>query len=161
MIFTFLFLRLGTFLERADYTARILDVKYYVLLPSVSAVGSTLDNVHWESILRSVSANGGFRMEYGAMGGPAEITHFLILDKRMPRSLAFCVSKLEDNLRYLCSDLGQNLPSMAKVTQIKKQYLSHEIGDVFDYGLHEFIQAVLNEFAGLAHQIEIDFRFYE
>ena len=95
------FVRLGTFLERADNTARILDVKYYVLLPSVSAVGTSLDNVQWETILRAVSARGGFRMEYGAGGGPAEITEFLVLNKRMPRSLAFCVDKLRSNLRYL------------------------------------------------------------
>ena len=53
----FNFSRIGTFIERADNTARILDVKYYVLLPAVSAVGSSMDNVQWESILRSVSAH--------------------------------------------------------------------------------------------------------
>jgi transglutaminase-like putative cysteine protease len=105
------FARIGTFLERADNTARILDVKYYVLLPSSRAVGSALDNVQWESILRSVSARGGFRMEYGAEAGPKDITHFLILDKRLPRSLVFCTSKLRDNLRYL--DAGQVTPTEA------------------------------------------------
>ena len=80
------FARIGTFLERADNTARILDVKYYVLLPSVTAVGEVLDNVQWESILRSVAARGGFRMAHGSSAGPREIAEFLILDRRMPRS---------------------------------------------------------------------------
>ncbi len=95
------FARIGTFLERADNTARILDVKYYVLLPSASAVGGAVDNVQWESILRSVSARGGFRMEYGPGAGPRQIIEFLILDPQMPRSLAFCVDKLGENLKYL------------------------------------------------------------
>ncbi|MBC7131772.1 MAG: alpha-E domain-containing protein [Roseovarius sp.] len=153
------FQRIGTFLERADYTARILDVKYYVLLPSVSAVGSTLDNVHWESILRAVSGRGGFRVEYGASGGPREIVHFLVLDRRMPRSLAFCVGKIEDNLRYL--DPEGRTDSLQKVRALRAQYLSHDVAAVFDYGLHEFIQSVLSALGDVAVQIERDFRFYE
>lgn len=153
------FLRVGTFLERADYTARIIDVKYYVLLPSVSAVGTMIDNVHWESILRAVSGRGGFRMEYGAGGGPREIVHFLVLDRRMPRSLAFCTSKIEDNLRYL--DPEGRTASLRMVREIKTQYLSHDVSAIFEYGLHEFIQSVLSALGDVAWQIERDFRFYE
>jgi uncharacterized alpha-E superfamily protein len=155
------FTRIGTFLERADNTARILDVKYYVLLPSVSAVGSSIDNVQWESILRSVSARGGFRMEYGSSGGPQEIAQFLILDKRLPRSLAFCVGKLKDNLRYLNARSTKSTESQKLVLQLESGYLTHDVGAVFDYGLHEFIQAVLEQLARIAQQIEIDYRFYE
>jgi uncharacterized alpha-E superfamily protein len=155
------FLRIGTFLERADYTARIVDVKYYVLLPSVSAVGTKIDNVHWESILRAVSANGGFRMEYGATGGPRQIVHFLILDKRMPRSLAFCADKLTDNLRYLNAGNRTRARSLEKVTELQTRYLTHDVSAIFDYGLHEFIQSVLVHLSDVARQIEVDFRFYE
>lgn len=155
------FLRLGTFLERADNTARILDVKYYVLLPSVRAVGSSLDNVQWESILRSVSARGGFRMEYGSEGGPKEIANFLIFDKRMPRSLAFCVGKLQTNLRYLESGVTGSMPSLKLACHIERHYLSHDIDAVLEYGLHEFIQKTLGLLSELAAQIEQDFRFYE
>ncbi|MEM9966677.1 MAG: alpha-E domain-containing protein [Pseudomonadota bacterium] len=155
------FLRIGTFLERADNTARILDVKYYVLLPSVSAVGSSIDNVQWESILRSVSARGGFRMAYGAGGGPQEIANFLILDRRMPRSLAFCVTKLKDNLRYLNARSTKLMPSQEMVRKLENRYLTHDVEAVFEFGLHEFIQAVLGQLAKIAQQIEIDFRFYE
>ncbi|MAU52682.1 MAG: hypothetical protein CMN17_09980 [Roseovarius sp.] len=153
------FLRIGTFLERADFTARIVDVKYYVLLPSVSAVGTTIDNVHWESILRAVSGRGGFRMEYGAGGGPREIVHFLVLDRRMPRSLAFCATKMEDNLRYL--DPEGRTASLRMVRDLKTRYLSHDVSAIFDYGLHEFIQSVLSALGDVAAQIEGDFRFYE
>lgn len=155
------FLRIGTFLERADNTARILDVKYYVLLPSVSAVGAAIDNVQWESILRSVSAHGGFRQEYGSEGGPQEIAHFLIFDKRMPRSLAFCVSKIKDNLRYLNAGQSAPSPSLKRVLHLENSYLSHGIEEVFDYGLHEFIEKMLSNLAELAAQIEQDYKFYE
>ena len=155
------FCRIGTFLERADNTARILDVKYYVLLPSVSAVGTSLDNVQWETILRSVSARGGFRMEYGQGGGPREITEFLVLDRRMPRSLAFCTGKLCSNLGYLCDDEADPMPSYAMSQALLDNHLSGGIDEIFDDGLHEFIQKMLKEFAGIARQIEIDYRFYE
>lgn len=155
------FARLGTFIERADNTARILDVKYYVLLPSASAVGTSLDNVQWETILRSVSARGGFRMEYGAGGGTREIAHFLILDKRMPRSLAFCVRKISDNLRYLDRGRRQPTPAKMKAQHFERTYLNHEIDAVFEFGLHEYIQKALGLLDDLSAQIETDFRFYE
>lgn len=155
------FARLGTFLERADNTARILDVKYYVLLPSARAVGSALDNVQWETILRSVGARGGLRMEYGAEAGPREITHFLILDQRLPRSLAFCAGRMEDNLRSLNAGKTQPSDSQKKVDFLQRKYLAHEIEAIFDYGLHEYISEIIGLLADLARQVEIEYRFYE
>ena len=98
------FLRLGTFVERADNTARILDVKYYLLLPSISQVGSTLDIKQWETILRSVSALRSYTWLHGATVNPRDIAQFLILHEQMPRSLAFCYNKICDNLGYLEKD---------------------------------------------------------
>ena len=155
------FARIGTFLERADNTARILDVKYYVLLPSVMAVGTAVDNVQWETILRSVSARGGFRMEYGAQGTPRDIAQFLILDRRMPRSLAFCAGKLRDNLGYLDPGGTAAMPSLRMVDELIGKHLSQDIDAIFDYGLHEFIQDVLAAFGAIGRQIETDYRFYE
>ena len=155
------FARLGTFIERADNTARILDVKYYVLLPSAQAVGSSIDNVQWESILRSLSARGGFRMQYGSALSPRRITHFLILDKRMPRSLAFCTAKIQDNLGYLNRGTTTPSPSLRMVSELEQHYLSHGIDDIFAFGLHEMIAAILTSLSGLARQIEVDYRFHE
>jgi len=155
------FARIGTFLERADNTARILDVKYYVLLPSVSSIGSSLDNVQWETILRSVSARGGFRMEYGNNYDPQDIAKFLILDRRMPRSLACCVRKRRDNLGYLVESYGDRREAWTKADHIDRAYLSHTIETIFDYGLHEFIQRLLALLSDLGAQIERDYRFYE
>lgn len=155
------FARIGTFLERADNTARILDVKYYVLLPSVMSVGSEVDNVQWESILRSVSARGGFRMAYGSTSDPRDIARFLILDKRMPRSLAFCAGKVRANMGYLAADYRKRAQSFGMADHLERYYLSYDIDAVFDFGLHEFIQNVIAQLDTLANQIELDYRFYE
>jgi len=154
------FARLGTFIERTDNTARILDVKYYVLLPTPGAVGSSLDNVQWETILRSVSAPGGFRLEYGSAAGPQEIAEFLILDRRMPRSLAFCVRKLRDNLGYLAESEEAGHATRERVISLEHELLNRNINDIFEYGLHEFLQTVLRQVREISQQIEIDFRFY-
>ena len=153
------FCRIGTFLERADSTARILDTKYYVLLPTAYAVGSKLDNVQWEVILRSCGAGGGFRMAYGQNVRPREISQFLILDRRMPRSLNFCCRKIEDNLGFLTSDYGVRAASCDTVNGINRRFLTHDIESIFDYGLHEFIQDFLGALVGLSEQIQTDFRF--
>ncbi|MCV2865536.1 alpha-E domain-containing protein [Albidovulum sediminicola] len=155
------FARIGTFLERADNTARILDVKYYVLLPSASSVGSAVDNVQWETILRAVSGRGGFRMEYGAGAGPREIAQFLILDRRMPRSLAFCMGKIRDNLEYLAGAYGERSPALGRVEDIEQTFLRRDIDAVFDFGLYEFIQKQLTLLAEIGRQIEVGYRFYE
>ncbi|MEL7166519.1 MAG: alpha-E domain-containing protein [Pseudomonadota bacterium] len=155
------FMRIGTFLERADNTARILDVKYYVLLPSAMSVGSSIDNVQWESILRSVSARGGFRMAYGNAGSARDIAAFLILDRRMPRSLAFCVGKILDNLGYLINDYGMRNEAIDHAEALAADCLHAEIDEIFDQGVHEFLQDVLTRLALLGRQIEIDYRFSE
>ncbi len=155
------FCRLGTFIERADNTARILDVKYYVLLPSAKAVGTSIDNVQWETILRSVSAYGGFRLEYGHEAGPDDIAKFLILDKRMPRSLIYCCDILKLHLLSLCSAYRKKPPSLSQIMELQNRFLTHDIEAIFKFGLHDFLQEMISLFGNLSDQIEIDYRFYE
>ncbi len=154
------FARLGNFMERADNTARILDVKYYVLLPSIAHVGSALDNVQWETILRSVSAHRSYRWLNGGDINPVDIADFLILDRRMPRSLAFCVAKIADNLGYLEADYGCRHPCHDMIDAIDKRLQESSIGSIMEYGLHEFLSAFIADNGALGGQIEKDFRFY-
>ena len=86
----FYFTRLGTFIERADNTARILDVKYYVLLPQDEGVGGALDYYQWQSILRSVSALRAYHWVYHDRLKPWLIAELLMLRPEMPRSLLSC-----------------------------------------------------------------------
>jgi len=153
------FARLGTFLERADNTARILDVKYYVLLPSASFIGSSMDNVQWETILRSVSAQSAYRWRHQGDFSPVSIAEFLILSRQLPRSLAFCYSKIMDNLNYLEEDYEARHPCHDLGGNIRARLKQRSIESIFDDGLHEFITEFIRDNIALGNQIEKDYRF--
>lgn len=154
------FARIGTFAERADNIARILDVKYYVLLPSVTLVGSALDNVQWETILRSAAAERSFRWLYGGEVRASMIADFLILDRRMPRSLLYCIRKIAGNLGHLCADYNIRTPSMDLALSLRDQLEDCNIDMIMDDGLHEFLAGFIRSNNALAQQVERDFRFY-
>ncbi|MEM9581156.1 MAG: alpha-E domain-containing protein [Pseudomonadota bacterium] len=153
------FCRLGTFIERADSTARIVDVKYHTLLPTPSMVGSRMDNVQWEMILRSVSAHRSFRWAVDGDYNAVNIARFLILDRRMPRSLAHCAKALVEHLSYLSEEYGQQSDSLKQAKAFDASLKGRDITSIFDEGLHEFTSAALTTVAGLGLQIEADFRF--
>jgi uncharacterized alpha-E superfamily protein len=153
------FARLGTFLERADNTARILDVKYYVLLPSLSQIGSNLDNVQWETILRSVAGQRAYRWINQGESSPAGIADFLIFDGRMPRSLIFATGKIGTNLGYLAREYDQRHPCHDQIDALNARLNQTVIERVFEDGLHEFITDFLADIARLGAQIEQDYRF--
>ena len=153
------FARIGNFIERADNTARLLDVKYYVLLPSVSFVGSSLDNVQWEAILRSTSAYSVYRWLYPGRTSAIGITEFLILDRRFPRSLAFSYGKLCDNLRYLSQDYGVPSAALAEAEIVFAQLQSKSAASIFERGLHEFLVEFLATNRKICALVEQDFRF--
>jgi uncharacterized alpha-E superfamily protein len=154
------FSQLGTYVERADNTARILDVKYYVLLPSISWVGSTLDNYQWESILRSVSAHRSYRWVYEADYKPSNIADYLILNVRMPRSLTFCYRFLTEHLRFLGDDYGERHACHATAGKTQAMLTAGSIKDIFDAGLHEFLANFIRDNTRLGDEIAQDYRFY-
>lgn len=155
------FARIGTFIERADNTSRILDVKYYVLLPSVSAVGSSLDNVQWESILRSVSAHRSYSWVYDAEYRPSNIADFLILNGQMPRSLAYCYEKIVSNLHYLEKEYGERLPAHDTADAIRDRLQTMSIQEIMDRGLHEFLELFVSRNNQLSQEITEGYRFYQ
>ncbi|MFA6156568.1 alpha-E domain-containing protein [Mesorhizobium sp.] len=153
------FSQLGTYVERADNTARILDVKYYVLLPSISWVGSTLDNYQWESILRSVSAHRSYRWVYEADYKPTNIADYLILNVRMPRSLTFCYRFLAEHLKFLSDDYGEQHACHATVERTQAMLRAGSIKNIFDAGLHEFLANFIQDNTKLGDEIALDYRF--
>lgn len=155
------FARIGTFYERADSVARVLDVKYHILLPSVAHVGTISDNMQWEAILRANSATRAYQTLHEGDYDPRDIAKFLMLDRRLPRSLAFCYNKIADNLRHLEQDYGARMPSHDVAHRICTDFLGQSIDDIFDSGLHEFITAFLEASYELGRQIERDYRFVE
>ncbi|MBT0958700.1 alpha-E domain-containing protein [Alphaproteobacteria bacterium KMM 3653] len=155
------FARIGTFFERADNTARTLDVKYYILLPSVRHVGSPADNVQWEAILRSVSSVRAYQSVHHGDTDPRSIAEFLILDRRSPRSLAFCYDKIVSNLGYLSKANAAASASMEQANTLNAMFQERDIDAIFTQGLHEFTQCFLRESFRLGQQIEQDYRFTE
>jgi uncharacterized alpha-E superfamily protein len=155
------FSRIGTFIERADNTARILDVKYYVLLPAVSYVGSSLDNVQWESILRSVSAHRSYGWVYDDDYKPSNIADFLILNGRMPRSLAYCYDKINANLSYLEREYGARESCHETAAATLGMLREREIQSIMDTGLHEFLQGFISQNSRVAAEISEAYRFYQ
>ena len=154
------FARAGTFIERADSTARILDMKYFLLLPSLSYVGSSLDTGQWEQVLRSVA---GARVYSWLNAGRIEargIVEFVVLDDRFPRSLAFCRNALRQNLAALASMHGAEGRCNALMHESDSRIIDLTVDQIFDHGLHEFLVDFLARNAAIAHAIAQDYRFH-
>jgi uncharacterized alpha-E superfamily protein len=141
--------KLGRYIERADKTARILDVKYFILLPSMAEIGSVLDMIQWSGVLKSVSAFMMYRRTYGQLF-PKKIIEFLILDKHFPRSVYHCTI----NAQYMLQNVLKAHRSSIKTSAMKKlAMLSSElyytnVKEIIKYGLHEYIdrlQTIINE----------------
>jgi len=139
------FSRLGLHLERADNTARILDVKYHMLLPEKEHVGGPLDYYQWTSILRSVSALTAYHWVYRDTLKPWLIADLLILNDSLPRSLASCYGNLVRNLDQIGVAYGQHGPSQRHARGIRNRLEHARMDDIFQHGLHEFIQEFLGD----------------
>jgi len=148
----FNFSRLGTFIERADATARILDVKYHILLPRVEDVGGALDYYQWTALLRSVSSFETYRTIYRDRIYPINVAELLILDRRMPRSLAACLDQIEQALSRVD---GQNDQAAKRLSAELQARLVHgDIEEIFLGGLHEYLTDFLADVNELGQRIQ-------
>ena len=157
----FNFSRIGTFIERADNTARILDVKYYVLLPSLSWVGSSLDNAQWETVLRSVAGDRAYRWLNAGRLDPRGIAEFLILDGRFPRSLVFSFDKLASNLASLSRQDGRETAAHDLLRSARAKLQQTSVEGIMEGGLHEFITEFITNTVLIGEAIAADYRFIE
>jgi uncharacterized alpha-E superfamily protein len=135
------FSQLGNFIERADNTARILDVKYFILLPKPSDVGSDLDAHQWAQILRSVSAHRAYRWFYrNSNYKPWLVAEFLILREEMPRSLLFSYQWINTALRGLSDLHEKTYPCHSRAAEMASKLRNSNMPDIFQSGLHEYLQ---------------------
>ncbi|RVU16406.1 alpha-E domain-containing protein [Methylobacterium oryzihabitans] len=139
------FTRLGVAIERADNTARILDVKYHVLLPETERVGGSLDYFQWTTILREVSALTAYHWVYRESVKPWLVADLLILNREMPRSLANCYEMLVRHLDLIADAYGRRGPSQRVASNLLAQLDGQSIEEIFSTGLHEFIQGFIAE----------------
>jgi len=139
------FQRLGTFVERSDNTARLLDVKYHVLLPEKEPVGGGLDYFQWSSVLRSVNALTSFHWVYRKSVEPWLVADFLILRPEQPRSLVSCYIALNDYLNQIAETYGRQGPSQRTARATLALLTNAEIDKVFQSGLHEFLESFIEQ----------------
>ena len=139
------FSRLGVYAERADNTARILDVKYHLLLPDNERVGGALDYFQWAAILRSVSALTAYHWVYRENLKPWLVADLLILKDEMPRSLASCYEAIVRNLDQVASAYGRQGPAQRLARGIRARLQNSRMDGIFQRGLHEFIGEFIAE----------------
>ena len=142
------FARLGRLLERADKTSRILDVKYFILLPTASKVGTPLDIIQWSALLKSASALEMYGRRFGRIT-PEGVAEFLIRDPIFPRAIRYCLIKAEDSLHVISGleeSTDQNVAGK-RLGRLRAQLDFMELTEDISRTLHEFLddlQAQLN-----------------
>ena len=141
----FWFTRLGHYVERADNTARILDVKYNLLLPSSEPVGGPVDYFQWAAILRAVSALTAYNWIYKEGVKPWFVADLLILRPEMPRSLRFCYDEMVRVLDAFARVYGQQGPAQRHARSMLTRLENTSMKEVFNGGLHEFVTAFIED----------------
>lgn len=153
------FLKLGWYLERGDNTARILDVKYYVLLPTIDMIGGGIDTYQWSTLLRALSAFRAFHWTYGGEYSPRKIAHFLILNRACPRSLLHCLSQTETHLERLSRAYGHRTAAHDRLRVLYGELSEAEVDDVIREGLHEFLTRFIHQNSALGQDVAVGYLF--
>ncbi len=137
------FARIGMMLERADKTSRILDVKYFMLLPQADMVNSPIDNIQWTAVLKSASAFEMFRKAHHHIT-PRKVAGFLIFDSHFPRSIHHCVSKAQVCLYRITGSPPGSATNAAekRLGRLKADLEYTDIDEVIDQGLHEYLDGL-------------------
>ena len=161
---TFNFLRMGTFIERADNTARLLDLKFFEHSEVTHSKeqdedeqgeNDSKDFYHWAALLRSVSGFEVYRQTYHDVITPERVAELLIFRKEMPRSLAACMSDLRKNIRYVSNDYSAQTERLVGRLQSDLEY--GQIQEVLQGGIHAYLTEFLEKTFELGQQISQDF----
>ncbi len=148
------FIRLGTFMERADNTVRLLDVKYHTLLPSAEDVGGAVDYYQWSALLRSVSALSAYRRIYRDVITPKRVAELLLLHDDMPRSVHACMNEIYEILGDLCKKESMEPERLAGELHAQLHY--GRVDQIMETGLHEYLM----EFLEKLHQLDAELNQY-
>jgi uncharacterized alpha-E superfamily protein len=146
---------LGSLQERADMTARILDVRYHLLLPDVKLVGSPLDYYQWGALLKSLSGFEAYRRKYHSGIRPIDVVEFVVLDPDFPRSLTYCVDGMDRALERI------GTPPTGAVDEAMAELRAHLAGTtprrILDTGLHEYLDHFLALLANVTIALQADY----
>ena len=150
----FYFIRLGTFLERADNTAQLLDVKFHGA-DGEQLTASEMDFYHWAAVLRSVSAFETYRKTYRDVITPERVAELLILRGEMPRSLMACLTEVVNNLAQVRNDVSRETERFAGRLHAGLRFNS--IDDIMRRGLHDYLTEFLEQVYELGNRVSHDF----
>jgi len=134
------FAQMGRLLERADKTSRILDVKYFILLPRVEYVGTSYDNIQWAAVLKSVSGLETYRKRYRRLH-PSKVAEFLLFDSSFPRAVRYCLTRAQERLCAISNSPEGSYQNEAERTlgRLRYQLGYADIKEVLDTGMHQYI----------------------
>ncbi|MGE0057783.1 MAG: alpha-E domain-containing protein [Dehalococcoidia bacterium] len=134
------FMELGRMIERADNTSRLLDVKYFLLLPSADDVGGAIDEMQWSILLRSATALEMYRRRHGTIT-PANVIDFLLLDTEFPRAILYCLLSAEQSLHAVSGTRPGTFsnPAERRLGQLRSELAYSSITEIIRRGLHEFL----------------------
>jgi len=153
------FIRIGGALERAQMTLRLLEVKYYALLPETEVVGGGRDHYQWTSVLHALSGSRAYHHVYGGVHTPWKIADFLLVNRAFPRSVASCVDQVRLHLDRLALEHGGPAPCHATAAELFDLLSSGGDGAIFQRGLHESVQDCLALTNRLASEIAESYHF--
>lgn len=137
------FCRLGRMLERADKTTRLLDMKYFILLPTAADVGTAYDDIQWAAVLRSASGFEMYRKRYGRID-PHRIIEFLMTDRTFPRAVHYCLIEADHSLHAISGTPRGNFanPAEQRLGLLRAEFDFRRAEDVIQQGLHEHLDAI-------------------
>jgi uncharacterized alpha-E superfamily protein len=148
-------IQVGKYLERADATSRLLDVKYHILLPSLEEVGGPIDNVQWIAVLKSCSSYEAYQRRYVTRITPSRVAEFLVLDKSFPRSVRFCFDSLHWALRSVGAEHGAPIEGQPEVlaSQVRRMLAETSMTGIIEFGLHQYLVQIESHCYDLAGKI--------
>ncbi len=152
------FLRIGRLIERADKTSRILDVKYFILLPEVEYVGSPYDTLQWGALLKSASALEMYRKRFHRIV-PRDVAQFLILDREFPRAMRYCLIKAEESLHAVTGTEPGSFRNHAEQSlgRLRAELDYSDVDEIISRGLHEYLDAFQQKLSDLGRAVHETF----
>jgi len=155
------FIRLGKYLERADRTSRILDIKYHVLLPTGEQIGGNVDTIQWMAVLKSCSALEPYRKHYRGQVAPWKVVEFLVKNPTFPRSVLFCVHSVDESLHKITGVDRGDLNYKVEAERLSGKLLADlsfiTIAEIFDFGLHQYLDRMQLRLIKISNVIYTEF----
>jgi len=156
------FYQIGRYLERADQTTRLVDIKYHLLLPNISDVGSPVDVGQWHALLRSAAGYHAYRRLHAASTTPARVAGFLLLNTAFPRSVHHCVWEVGRLLAEVKSHYGLRHGNDAaeELDRLRVLLGTLDISTILRRGLHEFLDSIQYQLIAITRELAIAFFGY-